>query len=283
MEKIGVVGLGRMGSAIAERLAAEGLAVTGWTRSGRSAEGIATAPDLAALVGASDTLILSLYDDAAVAEVLDALLALDLTGRLVADTSTVIPDILKSRIAGFEARGAMAVDAPISGGPELVRAGACGIFLGGSDAAAARALPVLRQLTERVFHVGPLGTGLVMKTLNNGMLQVYTNGLRDLLPMARRAGLPLETALTILSGGPAGIPMVRDRMPKILGHDPEVGFPISAVFKDGHVFRRVVASFGLDTPMLQHFARCEPEMAQAGLMDADVAAMIRHAYDSGAE
>ena len=63
-----IIGLGRMGAAIAQRMAGEGRAVTGWTRSGRAVPGIATAPDLTALAAASDVLVLSLFDDAAVAE-----------------------------------------------------------------------------------------------------------------------------------------------------------------------------------------------------------------------
>jgi 3-hydroxyisobutyrate dehydrogenase len=69
-----VIGLGRMGSAMARRLVAQGAEVAGWTRSGRALEGVAQAPDLATLVSRSDVLILSLFDDAAVAEMLDALL-----------------------------------------------------------------------------------------------------------------------------------------------------------------------------------------------------------------
>jgi len=130
MERIGIIGLGRMGSAIAQRMAAEGGSVLGWTRSGRAVEGVENAQDIEALVAKSDTLILSLLDDAAVAATLDTLMALDLKGKQIVETSTVVPDLLIDRIAHFTAKGATAVDAPISGGPELVLAGNCGIFIG---------------------------------------------------------------------------------------------------------------------------------------------------------
>jgi 3-hydroxyisobutyrate dehydrogenase-like beta-hydroxyacid dehydrogenase len=281
MERIGVIGLGRMGSAMARKFAQEGLAVTGWTRSGRSVDGIAAAPDLGALVAASDSLVLSLYDDVAVAEMLDALLGHDLTGRLVVETSTVVPQILQERAPALAERGAVVADAPVSGGPEMVRAGTCGIFIGGEPDPADRARAVLAYLTPRAVHVGPLGAGMVMKTINNSMLQAYVAGLRDMLPLARRAGIPLADVLSILNEGPAGLPMTRDRMPKILGEDTTVGFPLSGIAKDNDVFRRVAAAHGLEAPILKLAGEAQQEAIGKGLGDQDPAAAIAASYHDG--
>lgn len=278
MDRIGVIGLGRMGAAMAQRLALQGVAVAGWTRSRRAVEAVSMAPDLSTLVAASDVLILSLYDDAAVATTLDALLTMDIAGRLIADTSTVVPGILKSRAAHFAAAGAMVVDAPVSGGPEMVASGTCGFFIGGPPEAAARAQAALSALTGRIFHVGPLGTGLVMKTVNNALMQSYTAGLVEQLQVAARAGLPLDTALTILCGGPAGLPMVRDRVPRILGQDTSVGFPVSGVAKDNAVFRRIAAEAGVAVPTLDAFAAILSDAAAQGLSGADIASVMARAY-----
>lgn len=273
-----MIGLGRMGGAMAARLTGQGVPVCGWTRSGRAVEGVPMAADLDALVAASDVLVLSLYDDAAVAGMLDALLALDLTGRLIVDTSTVAPSVVKARADRIAAVGAAVVDAPISGGPDLVAAGACGIFIGGEPDAAERAQAAMSALSTRIFHVGPLGTGMVMKTVNNALMQSYTAGLVEQLQVASRAGLPLETALTILCGGPAGIPMVRDRVPKILGQDSSVGFPVSGVAKDNAVFQRVAADAGVEAPTLKAAGSMLAEAMAAGLSDADIAAVFARAY-----
>lgn len=281
MTQIGIIGLGRMGSAIAQRMQAQGHTVQGWTRSGRVTEGIATAADLPTLVATCDTLILSLLDDTAVAAVLDSCLAQDLTGKIIIDTSTVVPTILKDRIAQIESKGAIAVDAPISGGPELVLAGQCGVFIGGSDDAAARAQATLGAISGRVFHVGPLGTGLVMKTINNSMLQCYVSGLDDMMPLAKRAGLPLETALRILCGGPAGIPMIADRIPKILGEDDTVGFEIQAAHKDNGVFQRVTEAYGLTSPVLALAGARQKQALEDGLGAHDPAALVTAAYNRG--
>lgn len=281
MENIGVIGLGRMGSAIARRMHAQGHSVTGWTRSGRSVEGVHIAPDIATLVAKSDTLILSLLDDTAVATMLDACLELELTGKQIIETSTVVPTLLQDRISQIERKGATAVDAPISGGPDLISKGTCGVFIGGADAAAARAHATLSAISGRIFHVGPLGTGLVMKTINNSMLQCYFSGLDDMMPLAKRAGIPLETAIGILSGGPAGVPMIADRIPKILGQDKTVGFTISTAHKDNGVFQRVTKAYGLTSPMLVQSGERQKTALSEGMGEDDPAALVSAAYNRG--
>lgn len=283
MERIGIVGLGRMGSAMAERLAAQDLPVTGWTRSGltesRAAElGIARADDLTALVAASDILLLSLFDDAAVAETLDRLISRDVRGKLVVDTSTVSPIPFRDRIAALAEAGLAAIDAPISGGPEMVTGGTCGIFIGGAAGDVARADPVLAALTERRFHLGPLGAGMVMKTLNNTLLQGYVATLRQILPLAKKAGISLEDAMRILATGPAGNPFLADRLPRILGEDDSVGFALKGAAKDTDVFIAVAAAHGVTIPVLTEAQAGMYAALEAGLGEKDPAALLATAY-----
>ena len=278
MERIGVIGLGRMGGAMARKLAGQGAPVTGWTRSGRAVEGVASAPDLGALVAASDVLILSLFDDAAVAGMLDALLEHNLTGRLIVETSTVVPQILIDRAEAFAAKGAQVADAPVSGGPEMVAAGTCGIFVGAEPEVAARALAVLTDITPRVLHMGPLGAGMAMKTINNGMLQIYGAGLKEMLPIAKRAGISLEQVLAVLNNGPAGMDFIRARTPKIIGEDSTVGFTLNGVVKDNAVFRRVAESYGVPPEALEHAATGQARQIAEGLGELDPAAGFAAAY-----
>ena len=120
-----------------------------------------------------------------------------------------------------------------------------------------------------------------MKVINNGMIQAYFAGLGELMPLARQAGLPMETAMRILSGGPAGMPIIADRLPKVLGQDKSVGFAMTAVAKDNDVFRNVVQSFGLEAPILELAAAQQRAVLDAGLGDDDPAIMVPFAYDRG--
>lgn len=282
-ERIGVIGLGRMGQAMAGALSSAGWSVTGWNRSPLSADthrqlaAVATVPQLSALVAQADVVILSLFDDAAVADVMEQLLALELRGRLVVDTSTVRPDTLAAFHEQARVAGAALVDAPISGGPEMVRARTAGIFLGGADADVERFLPVANVLAGSVRHLGPLGSGAAMKVVNNMLLMGCWQTLKEAVQVGRRAGLGAETLLDTLLAGPAANPAMRNRRDAILGLSEAVGFPVSGVLKDATVFMSVARDLGVPTPAIDAALTSFRDVAEAGFAANDLAAMAREA------
>ena len=280
MERIGVLGLGRMGREIALRLTARGAEVTGWSRSGMpDGLGVTAAESPAALAQVAEILILSLFDDAAVSSVLDQLLAAPVGGRLIIDTSTVSPMLLKGRVDQAHAAGAGLADAPISGGPEMVANGSCGIFLGGAEADVARARPVLELITERVIPTGALGTGMGLKVVNNATLAGIFATLDETMRIARAAGLDFELALRAVAGGPAGPPVLAARLDRALGRDDSVGFSISGVAKDLTVFRAAASELGVEAPVLERMHALTGLAQENGLGEKDLASMLRAAWD----
>jgi 3-hydroxyisobutyrate dehydrogenase-like beta-hydroxyacid dehydrogenase len=278
MERVAVLGLGRMGSAIAVRLAGAGMRVTGWNRSPRNVGGVPVAASLAEAVEAADVLVLSLFDDAAVREVLGLLAALPLSGRLVADTSTVAPDVMPGAAPALEAAGAAAVDAPISGGPEMVAAGRAGMFLGGAPEDVGRLAPIAAHLAAQAPHVGPLGAGAAAKVVNNMVLCGMWQTLKEALLTGKRAGLDLETMLGFLATSPAASPALLGRLDVIRGESDRVGFPVSGVAKDTALFASVAEGLGVAAPSVAAARESFGEAEAAGFGDADLAAMLRAAY-----
>ena len=126
-------------------------------------------------------------------------------------------------------------------------------FKGGDQNSDIRAQTSLASISGCIFHVGPLGTGLVMKVINNSMLQIYVSGLIEMMPLTKKIGLPIETAPTILCGGPAGLPLVTARIPKILGTNESVGFTNNGTAKDNDGLRQVLKNFDLKSLMLGVF------------------------------
>ena len=127
----------------------------------------------------------------------------------------------------------------------------------------------------------PLGAGLVMKTINNSMIQVYFNGLQDMMRLSKRAGLEMEQTLRILLSGPAAMPMLLDRLPRILGEDTSAGFTINAGRKDAEVFARVIKSYGIPTDLMEIGGAKIQAVVDAGLGDEDPARLISYAYETG--
>ncbi len=286
MERIGIAGLGRMGSAMARRLAAQGFQVSGWSRrppepqSSEELAGVALVPDLARLSEASDIIILSLLDDGAVETVLDGLAATPLQGRLIVDTSTVSPQLLRDREAGFLGLGAQLLDSPIAGGPEMLLEGKVGLYIGGRGEDYLRFLPVAEVLSDRILHVGRLGDGAAAKLVNNMMLMGLWQSLKEALLLGKKAGLPSSTILEILSGSPAASPAFKSRLPVIRGETTAVGFPVSGAIKDARVVRELAAQLNVALPAISASLSSFEAAAAAGYGDADLATMVRLVAES---
>ncbi|EUB98393.1 6-phosphogluconate dehydrogenase NAD-binding protein [Rhizobium sp. CF080] len=283
-ERIGIVGLGRMGSAMAKRLAAQGFAVTGWTRSGLSTDkaaaiGIAASVDLAALLYASDIVILALLDDAAVHAVLDELADADLAGKLIVDTSTVSPDTLRAHQDAMGKAGAALLDAPISGGPEMLLAGTVGLYIGGGEKDFQRFLPIAEVLSNRIHHVGKLGDGASAKLVNNMMLMGLWQIMKEAVEVGGRAGLERDKMIEILSGSPAASPAMRSRLPVILGETEAVGFPVSGVLKDMGVVLDLAGHLGVATPAIEAARASFKDAAALGYAEADLGTVVRLALE----
>lgn len=284
--RIGIIGLGRMGRAMATRLAANGFSVTGWSRSGVSEDltaNISAAPSISNLAEVSDVIILALLDDAAVHSVTTGLAALGLSGKLIVDTSTVSPLTLRSHQAAIEDQGGRLLDAPISGGPETLLAGKAGFYIGGHEEDFRRFLPVVEILSDRIHHVGALGHGAASKLINNMMLTGLWESLKEALQLGAKAGLSREKMIEVLSGSPAASPAMKGRLPVVLGETDHVGFPVSGVIKDVSVVRDYAAHLDVPIPAMKAALTSFQHTAAAGHGDADLATMVKLALDEAIE
>ena len=280
-ERIGVIGLGRMGWALAARLGSQELEVTGWTRRGADpdnarAAGFAVVSKIEELVAKSDVLILSLYDDDAVREVLAALALQNLAGKLVVETSTVSPRVVRDCEGDIVASGGRLIDAPISGGPEMVAAGTIGIYIGGADPDVRRFWPIGAATSDRIAHIGALGSGAAAKIVNNVALAGAFQATLEALRMGQRMGLDLEVMLGFLENSPGTTPMFKSRLAKVRGDDDEVGFSIDAAEKDMRLFTAVAEDLGERVWALEGVAQSMREGVEAGLSAQDVAALVKH-------
>jgi 3-hydroxyisobutyrate dehydrogenase len=281
--RVGIVGLGRMGRAMAERLASTEFAVAAWTRSGIAADlarelRINPYVTIADMAAASDIVLLSLSDDAAVIEIVGQLVRGDLTGKLIVDTSTVSPDTLRQLAGAIGEAGGAALDAPISGGPDLVLDGRAGFYVGGAQADFERFRPVAEAMSNRIHHVGALGEGAAAKIVNNMLLLGFWGCLKEAVQVGKRAGLAAETMMKFLAGSPAATPLLAQRVPVILDRSDEVGFTISGVVKDGALFARTAQQYGIAVPAMDAALASYRACEAAGLGEADFAVMIRAAY-----
>lgn len=285
LPSIGIIGLGRMGSALAGRISGQGFAVCGWTRSGvlpdRAASlAIAAADSLQDLVERCDIILTSLLDDDAVKSVLGQLAGMPLDGKLIAETSTIRPGTVKAMAVSIEQAGGRMIDAPISGWPEFVAAGKAGVFVGGSASDYQRFTPVAAAFADRVSHIGAIGSGATMKVVNNMMLAGFWQTLSEALSVAAEAGLGLEQALGIIASGPAANGTLTGKMPVLLGKPHDVSFSIAGVAKDLDVYTGTARELGVEAPAIEAALTTFSRAVEQGHGDQDLAMIVKTVLDA---
>lgn len=255
---VGVLGIGRMGTAMARALATAAFEVVLWNRTpttaGRLAaelggRSVARPRDVAA---AADVCITMLADPPAVDAVFggpDGLAAGARLGNVFVDASTVPPATLRAHEAAVLASGAGLLDAPVSGSVALATSGRLTIMVGGEAADLERARPVLDALAPTVFHVGPLGTGAAMKLAVNTVIFGLNQAVAEGLVLAEAAGIRRDLAYDVLTASAAGAPFVGYKRDAFLDPDgTPVAFSLDLAAKDLGLIAELARTVGVELP-----------------------------------
>lgn len=194
--RVGFAGLGAIGTPMVRRLAEAGHMVTVHPRGQGMASlaglGLPQCDDYGALAAASDALVLCVYSDAQVAEILfDAgALARLRPGALLIIHTTGSPAFVR-RIAAEAPAGVEVLDACFSGGPDEVAAGTLTLMVGGTSAGLERARPLLSCYAGTIHPAGGHGHGQLVKLLNNLLFAANLMNAAELLRLAGEQGLDL--------------------------------------------------------------------------------------------
>ncbi|MEU6214075.1 nuclear transport factor 2 family protein [Streptomyces sp. NPDC047023] len=244
-----VLGLGRMGSAFAARLAGHGHHVIGWTRSGRAApDGCGTAGDPAEAVAAADVVLLALFDGRACREVLDRVHGALRPGAVVLNTATIAP----AEAAELSRQtGPAYVHAPVLGSVAAAASGDLEILTAAAPEALERALPVLRTLGG-VRSVADAATAAALKLVANATLAGSVLALRDALQQADALGLSRPQVLDVLERGQLGRLVGRKRA--FLGAGPGPGSDSGRAARHGPA-EFTVGALAKDTALLAAASR----------------------------
>jgi 3-hydroxyisobutyrate dehydrogenase-like beta-hydroxyacid dehydrogenase len=226
---IAVLGLGRMGDALATRLVAQDWDVVGWTRSGRTSGAVKTTGDPNDAVAQADLVLLALFDGPACRQVLDDVRDSLRTDTIVLNTSTIAP-----AEASMLARqlGPSYIHAPVLGSVPAAAAGALQILAAADQDTLDRARPALETLGT-VRRVDDASTAAALKLIANNSLAGAVLALRDSLRQANALGLPRAQVLDVLELGQLGGLVTRKR-PFLAGRPAAVTaeFTIGALAKD---------------------------------------------------
>jgi 3-hydroxyisobutyrate dehydrogenase-like beta-hydroxyacid dehydrogenase len=196
MKRAGFIGLGSQGAGIAERLIAQGVPTTLWARRAESLAPFAGkarfASDPVELGGASDVVGVCVTDGPAVFDVTlgpRGVLAGMAAGSVLALHSTIAPAEAARVAEAAASRSVEVLDAPVSGGGAAAAAGHLTMYVGGPRQAFAAAHPVLATYGNPIFYLGPLGSGLRTKLINNALNAAQFAFAHDAMELGGRLGL----------------------------------------------------------------------------------------------
>jgi 3-hydroxyisobutyrate dehydrogenase len=284
--KIGIAGIGRMGSAIATRLASLGHEMMVWNRSADKARatGLPTAATPRELAERCELVISILSDSKAVEQVYDEMLTGKVGGKLFVEMSTVRPDIQKKLNEKIRRAGAALVECPVGGTIGPAKDGKLFGFAGGEPADVARARPVLEQMCRRVEHVGPIGAGARMKLAINLPLLVYWQALGEALSLVRDLGIEPARLMDILADTSGAASMMKNRAPTVAaalaGKEPSaVTVNVDTMKKDLTEMVEEIRSLGFPSLVTQAALEGFSRASRAGLGAKDCA-MIPVAWSS---
>lgn len=207
--KVGFIGLGDMGGAIASRIIGAGYPTRLWARrpevldefTGPAVQSAATPAELAA---EADLVGICVWDDQAVRDVLygdDGVLAGTRSGTVIAIHSTVLPDTVREAEKAAAEKGVAVVDAPVSGAREVALSGGLVVAVGGEAAAVERCRDVFASFGAHVIHLGSAGAGQFAKLINNALLSANLAIADDAIALARSLGMDPTALAEVIRNG----------------------------------------------------------------------------------
>jgi 3-hydroxyisobutyrate dehydrogenase-like beta-hydroxyacid dehydrogenase len=284
VEAIGVVGLGLMGGALAERFRGGGLRVVGYDRRDECRQQLAAlggeaAANVREVFATSRTVVFSLPNSDVVREVLAEAGEL-VRGATVIDTTTGDPCATESIGAQLAGAGCAYLDATLTGSSAQARAGEVVVTAGGSAEVFARAEGLFRLFASRWFHVGPWGSGARTKLVVNLVLGLNRAVLAEGLSFARRSGLDPDTVLEILKSGAAYSRAMDAKGRKMIAGDFSPQAKLAQHLKDVRLILGEGGRAGAVLPLSALHEKLLAQLVERGLGDCDNSAVIR-AFEGG--
>jgi 3-hydroxyisobutyrate dehydrogenase len=280
--RIGILGLGTMGGPMARRLVSSGFGVTGYDPSAKSAErakadGVALAASPARVAEAADFVLSSLPDPVTVGRAYlgdDGALAGARAGMAFIDLSTTDPGTWREVAKAATSRDIDCLDAPVSGGPDEAGSGKLIFLVGGDAEVLERCRPVLSVLGSEIHHIGPLGSGQVIKIVNNIMSVGNVAIAAEAMVLGVRAGLDPQRLFDILSTSGGRSHHFLKRFPKVLAGDFTPYFGIALSRKDVGLGLGLASSLGLPMPVTAAVRDAYEAAHAEGFGDFDMAGVI---------
>jgi len=268
---LGYIGVGLMGGPMVKRLTSHGWQVKAYDIVPERS----TVANVADAVRGAEVVLLNLPTNEAVEDALAKLLPVLRAPQLVVDFSTIPVDACRAHAARLaEATGCRWVDAPVSGGPPAVEAGTLTVMAGGEADDLERLAPLMKDIAGRCTHMGPVGSGLAAKMINQLIVGVGHAMLGEAVALCERAGIDAARVPECLAGGYADSNVMKAYWPRMVQRDFAPRGYVRQLLKDLEMVNAWAEGLGARTPMLKGALGAYRELKAAGLSELDTSAVV---------
>jgi 3-hydroxyisobutyrate dehydrogenase-like beta-hydroxyacid dehydrogenase len=276
---VGLIGLGNMGTAFAERLLEGGFSLVVYNRTAAKAEPLtkrgATLADSAAdLAGGVDVVLTSLANDEALESVAAEVVPAARPGTVLVDLSTVSPAASARVAQQTEAASVDYVRAPVSGNPTVVRGGNLSFIVSGDPDVLARVEPVLLAIGPTIQHVGDAEEARTVKLAINLMVAGIADLMSEALVLGEAAGVSRAELLEVMGNSAVGAPFVKYKTEPLLRDDFSATFTTALMKKDLDLALEVARESGAEVPITRELGKLFGEASEAGYADDDFIALF---------
>lgn len=280
---VAVLGLGTMGAGMAHRLLGAGFPLKLFNRNPeryRPFEGspaqLCKSPAEAA-TGAD--IVISMVSDDDVSRAIwqgpGGALAAASSGAILIESSTLSLAWVRELAELSRSRGCHFLDAPVTGSKDQAEAGTLKFLVGGDAAIVTRATPVLRAMSVEVVPLGPVGSGAMLKLVNNFICGAQVAALAEGLAVLRRSDLDRDAALAVIAKGAVSSPLVQTMLSRVAASNFAPNFSVTLIEKDLAYAIGEAAKVGVDLTSAES-ARLRFQQARAaGFGDRDIAILVK--------
>jgi 3-hydroxyisobutyrate dehydrogenase-like beta-hydroxyacid dehydrogenase len=278
---LGLIGLGHMGTAVAERLLGAGHELVVYNRTRAKADSVAALGARVAgtpgeLASAVDIVVTSVSDDDAFEAVAAEVAAAARPATILVDLSTVSPGASARVAALADAASLGYVRAPVSGNPSVVRAGNLSFIVSGTEDMLARVEPVLLAIGKTVHRVGDGEQARVVKLAINLAIAGLAQLMAEALVLAEASGVSRAALLETMGGSAAGAPFVRYKTEPLLRDDYSATFTTLLMEKDLDLVLEAADAAGVRLPLADELKTLVHSAVEAGHGDDDFMALYPH-------
>ena len=277
---LGYVGTGLMGGPMVDRLLERGYSIAAYDivpEKVPAGAGRVTSP--AAVCAGTDFILLNLpRPDTVEAAVFgsEGVASAIKSHQLVVDFSTIEIDTARDLAARLRAAtGAGWVDAPVSGGPPAAATGMLTVMAGGRTDEIARIAPMMADIAGRFTHLGPTGSGLAAKMVNQLIVGCGYAMLAEALTLAEAAGIDAARLPDCLVGGHADSALLQRLFPRLVARDFAPQGYARQLLKDLEMVNAWAKGVGASTPMLEQALQAYRELKKRGHSELDTSSVVK--------